>query len=107
MTASDVFVDFGSGKGRIVYQAARYPLKRVIGVEISEKLNEIASANIEQNRSRLRCQDVELVTCDAADYGIPDDMTIAYFIYPFAGETFRHVIENIVDSLVRNPRQFV
>ncbi len=105
VTASDVFVDYGSGKGRIVYQAARYPLKRVIGVEISEKLNEIARANIEQNRSRLRCQDVELVTCDAADYGIPDDMTIAYFYYPFAGETFRRVIDNIVDSLIRNPRR--
>lgn len=45
------------------------------------------------------------MTCDAADYGIPDDMTIAYFFYPFAGETFRRVIENIVDSLGRNPRR--
>jgi tRNA G46 methylase TrmB len=30
----DVFVEFGCGKGRVVHQAARWPLKRVIGVEI-------------------------------------------------------------------------
>ena len=33
----DVFVDFGSGKGRMVYIATHsYPFKKVIGVDISE-----------------------------------------------------------------------
>ena len=36
----DVFVDFGCGKGRVVYQAAHYPLRRVIGVEIAPELSE-------------------------------------------------------------------
>ena len=30
---SDVFIDFGAGKGRIVLQAADYPFRKVIGVE--------------------------------------------------------------------------
>jgi hypothetical protein len=102
---SDVFVDFGSGKGRVVFQAARYPFRRVIGVEISEALNEVARFNIDRNRSRLACQDVTLVTADAADFEVPDDMTVAYFFYPFAGATFKRVMANIVLSLDRQPRR--
>jgi tRNA G37 N-methylase Trm5 len=101
---SDVFIDFGSGKGRVVFQAARYPFARVIGVEISEALNEVARRNIKRNRDRLVCRDVTLVTSDAAEFAIPDDMTIAYFYYPFAGATFERVIANIVLSLDRRPR---
>lgn len=37
---SDVFVDFGCGKGRVVHQAAKRPFRRVIGVEISPDLAE-------------------------------------------------------------------
>jgi SAM-dependent methyltransferase len=85
----DVFVDFGSGKGRVVLQAARYPFGRVVGVEISEELNRIARENVERGRHRLACQDVELVTADVLEYEIPDDMTYAYFYYPFFGEIFR------------------
>jgi hypothetical protein len=101
----DVFVDFGSGKGRAVYQAAtRYPFKRVVGVEVAESLNEVARENIARNRHRLRCDDVEIATCDATRYRVPDDMTIAYFYNPFTGEPFKHVVDNIVASLDRNPR---
>src|SRR3712207_1940229 len=46
----DVFVDLGSGKGRVVLAAARFPFKRVIGVEIAESLNEVARANVEAAR---------------------------------------------------------
>jgi hypothetical protein len=59
----DVFADLGSGKGRVVLQAAMiYPFKRVIGVKIVEDLNAIARANVERNRARLRARDVEIVT---------------------------------------------
>jgi SAM-dependent methyltransferase len=101
----DVFVDFGSGKGRVVFQAARYPFARVVGVEISERLNEIARSNIDRNRRRLRCPNVELVTADAAAFDVPDDMTFAYFYYPFVGETFHAAIANIVESIDRKPRR--
>jgi SAM-dependent methyltransferase len=102
---TDAFVDFGSGKGRVVFQAARYPFARVIGVEISERLNEVARRNIERNRDRLICQDVTLVTADAASFEVPDDVTVAYFYHPFGGATFERVIANIVASLDRRPRR--
>jgi SAM-dependent methyltransferase len=101
---TDVFADLGSGKGRVVYEAAKYPFARVIGVEISPKLNEIARRNVERNRHKLACRDVELVTADAADFAIPEDLTIVYLYHPFGGETFEKVLGNIVGSLDRKPR---
>jgi SAM-dependent methyltransferase len=105
ITARDVFVDFGSGKGRVVAQAARYPFGRVVGVEISEDLTAMARANIEDARPRLACQDIELVTSDALSYDIPADMTMAYLHNPFGGEVFQRVIDRIIHSVDRSPRQ--
>lgn len=95
-TPEDTFVDFGSGKGRVVLMAARkYPLKRVIGVEISDDLNEIARRNVAHNLHRLACRSVDIVTSDALSFQIPADMTIAYFYSPFFGDVFRGVVDNI------------
>jgi hypothetical protein len=103
--SDDVFIDFGSGMGRVVFQAAAYyPFKRVIGIELSRKLHEIAQGNIDRNRDRLRCQDVQLVNGDAAAYEIPDDVTVAYFFNPFTGQTFSAVIDRLLTSVARNPR---
>ncbi len=104
--ADDVFLDFGSGMGRIVYQAAaRYPLRRVIGVELSERLHAVAEENIERTRDRLRCRDVHLVCTDATQYAVPDDVTIIYMGNPFSGPIFAAVLDEIVASVRRNPRR--
>ena len=103
--AGDVFLDLGSGKGRVLLQAARCPFARVTGVEISPSLNEIAQANIERKRHKLACENVELVTTDATAYELPDDVTVIYLYYPFVGDTFRRVVDNIVASYRRRPRR--
>lgn len=101
----DVFIDFGSGMGRVVAQAASgYRFKRVIGLEVSADLNEMARANIDRVRHKLRCQNVEFETADALAYSIPDDVTVAYFHNPFGGQTFQAVIDKLVESLERKPR---
>jgi SAM-dependent methyltransferase len=105
VASTDVFLDYGSGKGRVVYQAARYPFARVIGVEVSEELNDVARANIESKRRKLACQDVQLVTADAAGFDVPDEVTVAYLFYPFVGDTFRTVMRKLVESLDRRPRR--
>lgn len=103
----DVFVDFGSGKGRVLVLAAMHPFERIIGVERSRELNDIARQNIERARARLTCQRIELVTADAAAYELPDDATIVYFASPFGGVILDAVLDNIHASLVRSPRQLL
>jgi SAM-dependent methyltransferase/uncharacterized membrane protein YphA (DoxX/SURF4 family) len=103
--SDDVLVDFGCGKGRVVCEAARRPFARVIGVEISQRLLDAARENVERSRPRFKCHDVELVRADATEWEIPDDMTVAYLYHPFAGEVFQRVIDNILQSIQRNPRK--
>lgn len=106
VTPADVFVDFGSGMGRVVFQAAwKYPFRRVIGVELSEQLNQIARDNVERNRHRLRCGDVQIVHADMLEYEVPDDVTVAYFNNPFSGRIFQAAVDKLVASLRRKPRR--
>jgi len=100
----DTFVDFGCGKGRIVHQAARRPFRQVIGVDVSPVLAEIARAGLAARRHQHRCQNVEIVVADAAEFPIPDDLTIGYLFHPFGDETLAAVLRRIVDSIDRHPR---
>jgi SAM-dependent methyltransferase len=100
----DTFVDFGCGKGRVVHQAARWPFRRVIGVEISPILAEVARTSLAARRHQHRCRDVEIIVADAAEFRVPDDLTVAYFFRPFTNETLDSVLRGIVDSIDRRPR---
>ena len=47
-----VLVDLGSGKGRVLLLASEFPFRRVVGVEFSQELNEIAERNVALTRQR-------------------------------------------------------
>src|SRR3954466_14494536 len=83
----DVFLDLGAGMGRILVLAARYPFKRVIGVELAPELAAIARRNLASARLRRRVGDTEVITADATTYVVPDDVTVVYLFNPFTGET--------------------
>ncbi|MBU6284152.1 methyltransferase domain-containing protein [bacterium] len=100
----DVFVDYGCGKGRIVYLAALHPVARVVGVELSPDLAAVARRNLEVAASRLRCRDVRIEVSDALAWPVPDDLTIAFFYSPFTGRLFEGVVENLRRSVERAPR---
>jgi SAM-dependent methyltransferase len=101
---SDVFLDYGCGKGRIVYQAASLPFGRVIGLEISSELLDVARRNVVRNRHRLVCQHIDLVCGDALTYEVPDDVTYVYMYNPFLGDVFRAALASLMRSLDRQPR---
>lgn len=100
----DVFLDLGSGKGRVVLQAAEQLFKRVIGVELSSELHAVAQENLQAVRARLRCQDVELIEADITGYRIPDDVTVVYAYNPVRGELFEAAMNALIASYDRSPR---
>jgi SAM-dependent methyltransferase len=105
VSPNDVFLDVGSGMGRVVLQAAlHYPFRRVMGIEISAHLHEIALTNLATTKARLRCQDVELQKSNALDAEIPDDVTVVYLFNPFTGPAFQTFIDRLLRSVDRNPR---
>lgn len=101
----DVFLDLGAGKGRMALEAAsRYPFRRVIGVELSRELTEIARANLAATRLRLRAGEVEFVHADVLDYEIPDDVSVVFMNNPFRGRIFAEAVDRLIASADRCPR---
>jgi len=105
VSEDDTFVDFGCGKGRVLHQAARWPFNRVIGVEVSQELAEVARTALAARSHRHRCRSVEVVVSDVRQFQVPDDLTIAYFFRPFGDETLDAVLSAIVESIDRRPRR--
>jgi precorrin-6B methylase 2 len=101
----DVFIDFGSGMGRVLVLAGMLPVGRVIGVELSPRLSAHAHRNIEHVRQNLRCRSIEVVTMDVTAYQVPPDATVLYFNNPFSGIVLDAVLENIRRSLIASPRR--
>lgn len=98
------FLDLGSGKGRMVLLAARHPLRRVVGVEISPELAEISRANLRRAAPHLRCPRVEIVTADTAFYSVPREIGIVHMFNPFRGTVLTATLRRLLDSIDRAPR---
>lgn len=102
-----VFVDVGSGLGRAVILATGYGFKRIVGLEISQKLNERAIENlraIEKDAGESPC---ELLNMDALDYDLPDQNLCIHIYRPFSHELMAAFMEKIERSLRERPRKIV
>ena len=100
-----VFVDLGSGKGRVLVYASGRWFHRIIGVEFAAELHSVASENIERGRHpRQRCADIEVVHGDAVEFEIPDDPCVFFLFNPFERPVLEQVVDNIRVSFERNPR---
>lgn len=106
---SHVFVDYGAGMGRTMVLAARYPFKRVCGVESSAALASLARQNIEKARPKLKCRDIELRVGGATEYELPEGASILYFNNAFSGVTLETVLGTIHETAyrTRKPIYFV
>lgn len=104
ITREHVFIDYGSGRGRVVLLAGRQPFARVMGMEIDEGLTHDARANGEALSGSLQCGAVEFVQADALTWTPPDDITHAYFYNPFSGKIFDAAVAALLASYDRVPR---
>jgi hypothetical protein len=101
-----VFVDFGSGKGRVLLQASDFPFRRIIGVEFSFELHNIAEGNIGHYRSdRQKCREIVSVCMDFTQFEIPREPLVA-FLYNPSSETITAALANrIARNLIETPRE--
>jgi hypothetical protein len=101
-----VFVDFGSGKGRVLLIASGYRFKKVVGVEFSKELCVIARENLARYRKKVpQGVPVEIVDQDATQYQIGADENVFFFYNPFHEDVFLAVLKNIEGSLRTHPRR--
>ena len=95
-----VFVDFGSGKGRVLFVAARFPFDQVLGIEFSRELHQIALRNV----TRLPVHVAHRICCihgDAASFELPKSNLVCYFYNPFGPP----VIASVITRLAAHHRQ--
>ena len=99
------FVDYGSGKGRVLLVASDYAFKKIVGVEFSKQLHDVATANIAAYRSsKQKCFDIESLHVDATEFQVPDGECVLFLFSPFRGKVLESVLENIKQSYLDNPR---
>lgn len=101
-----VFIDYGSGKGRVILLATEFPFNGIVGVEFSHELHSIAKENIRRYpRDAAHCKKVESICMDAANYPLPAECLVLYFFNPFDKKIMSLVLQNIQKSLLENPRE--
>jgi len=100
------FVDFGSGRGRVLLFASQLNFQRVVGVEFSEELHRSALENVAAAAVRpRRCADIQPLHQDATTYELPDGAVVLYFFDPFRGPVMQQVLDNIRQSYLMSPRK--
>jgi hypothetical protein len=102
------FIDFGCGKGAGLLYASDYRFKKLIGVEFSQQLCDIANENMKKFVLRSRHKiDYDIVHKDACEFEIPPESDCFYFFNPFDGTILEKVIRNILRSLETNKRKII
>jgi hypothetical protein len=99
------FIDYGSGKGKVLVMASHLPFRNVIGIEFSSVLHEAAVANLRNFHSTdQRCGEISTVYGDAIEYCPPGGPLVCFFFNPFSPEVRVTVLEKLQSSWEAEPR---
>jgi SAM-dependent methyltransferase len=100
--AEDIVYDIGCGAGRLLFVAALCGVKRCVGLELSQRLSELARTNA--SRLKWPHAPIEIRQADASKEDFSDG-TVFLMCNPFGARTLGAVINQIQSSLEANPRQ--
>jgi len=97
MEPDDTVVDLGCGKGRVVCCAARFKIKKAVGIEINPRHVRTAF----QNSRRLRGRKAEIQIIEGlAQEADLSGATVFYLFNPFGSSTLREVLAKIEACIV-------
>lgn len=107
MTKYDRLVDFGCGKGRVLFYVNQRFQCEVCGIEVDEELYEAALDNRAYYNTRFRdtWDKIEIINGKAEEYKIHPEDNFFYFFNPFEINIFEKVIDNIIKSVEEHPRR--
>ncbi len=99
-------VDFGCGRGRVVFYIHRRFRVPVVGIEANDKTYEEALDNKQRYRIKAKHIDapIRLKYGLAEHYRVKPEDNCFYFFNPFSHKVFKKVMGNIMDSVEENPR---
>jgi SAM-dependent methyltransferase len=100
------FIDLGSGKGRALLVASRFPFRKIVGVEFVPELSTAAAANIARfSASWKQCSRIEAVNGDATEFAYPSGPMVIYLFNPFLAPVLKKCLKHLARSLAKEPRE--
>lgn len=107
LKSSDRIVDFGCGKGRLVFYIHHLCGATVVGVEMNEALYKEAIENRDRYlRNNKKAKDkIHFNCCLAESYEINSMDNRFYFFNPFSIQIFIKIINNILLSVEKSKRE--
>ncbi|NPV62169.1 MAG: class I SAM-dependent methyltransferase [Methanotrichaceae archaeon] len=97
---TDSIIDLGCGKGGAIITFAKFPFRKIAGLDISLDMIRVAQDNF----LKLRIDNTELYCCDAGNFLDLDEFNYIYMFNPFKFQVMEEVMSNLCDSAMRNPR---
>jgi hypothetical protein len=103
------FIDLGSGKGRVLFLAANYAFKKIIGVEFCQDLHNIALNNVDilVKQSNVKNGRFECSLMDATQYAYPSGNLFVYLFNPFDEKVFSIIMDNIKKASEDEKRKII
>jgi 16S rRNA G966 N2-methylase RsmD len=86
------FIDYGSGKGKVLIAAAQHAFDVCTGIEYSHDLHVIAENNVKSLKLQNK---IKLLEGDASNFFPGQNDRVLYFFNPFMGEILEACIRNI------------
>lgn len=107
LTPSDHVVDFGCGKGRLAFYINYYYNSYVTGIEMNNNYYEICENNKKsyfKSFSKTK-EKIKFLNIFAEDYEVLPSDNKFYFFNPFSLQLFIKVLNNILISVEKFPRE--
>ena len=104
LPADSVFVDIGCGMGRVLLLASRYPFKRLVGIDLSPQLCEIAERNMTLLPRVGTSLPYEIHAEDVTEYDFKPDENVFFLYNPFDETIMAAFLNALRDSIDRAPR---
>lgn len=96
------FIDIGSGKGRVLFKAAEYDFRRIIGIEFSKELSDMCKENIVRHKTRRqKCFSIEAVFEDVLNYEFADEKLVIFMFDPFDEVIVSMLVEKLREHFVQ------
>lgn len=100
------FIDLGSGKGRALLVASRFPFNRILGVEFIPQLHQAAVENIRKFSAPWQsCSKIEPRHGDATEFAYPGGPIVLYLYNPFLAPVLKRCLKHLARSLKDEPRE--
>jgi predicted RNA methylase len=107
LAETDRVVDFGCGKGRLMFYTHHLFRNTVVGIEMDQGLYQDALENLNRysKRNRHAKDQIHFHCCLAEEYPINPSDNRFYFFNPFTIQIFKRIVHHILASVEHSKRQ--